>query len=54
MKPDWLQLTVEIKEQIHYGLFQGYSLINDYSRVTEYGREVLVSARRRCNRNLKR
>lgn len=54
MKLDWLQLTVEIKEQIHYGLFQGYSLINDYSRVTEYGREALVSARRRCNRNLKR
>ena len=54
MKLDWLQLTVEIEEQIHYELFQGYCLINDYSRVIEYGREVLVSARRRGNRNLKR
>ena len=39
MKLDWLQLTVEIEEQIHYELFQGYCLINDYSRVIEYGRE---------------
>ena len=42
MKLNWLQLTVEIKEQIHYELFQGYCLINDYSRAIEYGREVLV------------
>lgn len=50
MKLDWLQLTVEIEEQIHYELFQGHCLINDYSHVIEYGRE----ARRRYNRNLKR
>ena len=54
MKLDWLQLTVEIEAQIHYELFQGYCLINDYSRVIEYGREVLVSARTQGNRNLKR
>ena len=54
MKLDWLRLTVEIEEQIHYELFQGYCLINDYSRVIEYGREVLVSARTRGNSNLKR
>ena len=42
----------EIKERIHYGLFQGYCLINDYLRAIEYGREVLVSARRRGNRDI--
>ena len=43
--------TFEIKEQIYYGLFQGYCLIKDYSRAIEYRREVLFSARRRGNRD---
>ena len=55
-KWNWIGYSwpLKFKEQIHYGLFQGYCLINDYSRAIEYGREVLVSARRRRNRNLKR
>ena len=44
--------TVEIKEQIYFGLSQGYCLINNYSRSIKYLREVLVSARRRGNLDL--
>ena len=44
--------TAEIKERIHCELIQGYFLINDYSRAIEYGSEVLVSARRRGNRDV--
>ena len=35
-------------------MFQGYCPIKDYYRAIEYEREVLVSARRRGNRNVKR